>query len=284
MLIRKSDGGYLYATTDLAAIQFRTQELGADRVIYVVDARQRDHFKDLFDAATLIGWNKTPDGTDVKFVHIPFGSVLGKNKKPLKTRSGSNVTLDSLLQDAISRGTSEVMKRAKDPKSPTHCMSEEELYTIGRQIGIGAIKYADLSNDLVRDYVFDMERMIAFEGNTGPYIQYATARISSLVAKGGNIPLDVEIVLVEPQERALSLQLLQYGSVLHDAVNHLEPHRLCTWLFELTEIFSTFYQSCPVLKAEGEKTKESRLKLVELTRRVIVDGLNVLGIDAPKQM
>ncbi len=284
MLIRKSDGGFLYATTDLAAIEFRTQELGADRVIYVVDARQRAHFKDLFDAAALAGWNKTGDGKDVEFVHIPFGSVLGKDKKPLKTRSGSSVSLDSLLEEAIDRGTSEVLRRSEDPKSQTHNMSKEELETIGRQIGIGAIKYADLSSDLIRDYVFDMDRMVAFEGNTGPYIQYACARIASLIKKGGVAPGVFSVVLHESQERSLALQLLQYNNVLQDTVKHLEPHRLCTWLFELTDTFNSFYQSCPVLKVEDDTIRNSRLKLAELTRRVIVDGLGVLGIEAPGQM
>ncbi len=284
MLIRKSDGGFLYATTDLAAIRFRTQELGADQVIYVVDARQRDHFKDLFDAASLMGWNKTPDGDPVKFVHIPFGSVLGEDKKPLKTRSGSNVTLDSLLHRAIDRGTAEVLQRSKNLNSPTHNMSTEELKTIGRQIGIGAIKYADLSSDLVRDYVFDMERMVAFEGNTGPYIQYACARIASLIRKGGGVGDEHNIVLYESQERELALQLLQYNNVLQDMVKHLEPHRLCTWLFELTETFNSFYQSCSVLKADDDSVRASRLKLSELTRRVIVDGLDILGIESPDKM
>ncbi len=283
MLIQKSDGGYLYATTDLAAIKFRTQELGADRVIYVVDARQRDHFKDLFDAATLIGWNKTPDGADIEFVHIPFGSVLGEDKKPLKTRSGSNVSLESLLREAIERGVSEVFERAENPSSPTHNMSKDELKTIGRQIGIGAIKYADLSNDLVRDYVFDMDRMVAFEGNTGPYIQYAAARIRSLIRKGGG-DVSGSIELQEPQERALGLQLLQYNSVLQSTVQHLEPHRLCTWLFELTESFNSFYQTCPVLKVDDSDVRQSRLQLSALTGRVIEDGLSVLGIESPEQM
>ncbi len=283
MLIQKSDGGFLYATTDLAAIEFRTQELKADRVIYVVDARQRDHFKDLFDAAKLIGWDKTPSGASVELVHVPFGAVLGEDKKPLKTRSGSNVTLSSLLSGAVDRGTSEVIKRAEDPKSPTHGMDIEELHTIGRQIGIGAIKYADLSNDLVRDYVFDMDRMVAFEGNTGPYIQYACARISSLIRKGAldsSAPLHIK----EPQERALALKLLQYGNVLRDSIHYLEPHRLCTWLYELTECFSAFYQSCPVLKPEDETIKHSRLRLADLTRRTIVDGLDMLGIESPEKM
>ena len=283
MLIQKSDGGFLYATTDLAAIRFRTHELDADRVIYVVDARQRDHFKDLFDAAVLMGWDRTPDGTVAQLVHVPFGSVLGEDKKPLKTRSGSNVTLSSLLQEAIDRGTSEVLARAEDPKSPTHGMDSKDLHTIGRQIGIGAIKYADLSNDLVRDYVFDMDRMVAFEGSTGPYIQYACARISSLIRKG-NLDPSAPLSIHGPQERALALILLQYGNVLRDAIQYLEPHRLCTWLYELTECFSAFYQSCPVLKLEDKALQQSRLRLADITRRTIVDGLDLLGIESPEQM
>ena len=283
MLIQKSDGGYLYATTDLAAVEYRTQELEANRLIYVVDARQRDHFKDLFDAAKLVGWNKTPDGADVEFVHTPFGSVLGEDKRPLKTRSGSNVTLASLLSEAVERGTGEVLKRATDKSAPTHGMSSEELGVIGRQIGIGAIKYADLSNDLVRDYVFDMDRMVAFEGNTGPYIQYACARISSLLRKAKLDP-SAEIHIDEPQERSLAIALHQYGCILHETATHLEPHRLCTWLYELTEAFSSFYQGCPILKAEDESTRQSRLRLADLTRRVLVDGLDVLGIEAPQHM
>ena len=283
MLIQKSDGGYLYATTDLAAIQFRTQELKASRVIYVVDARQRDHFKDVFDSAKLIGWNKTPDGNESKLVHVPFGSVLGEDNKPLKTRSGVSVTLSSLLHEAIDRGVREVTKRSQDASSPTHGMREGDLNTIGRQIGIGAVKYADLSNDLIRDYVFDVDRMVAFEGNTGPYIQYACARICSLIRKGG-VEHDAPMRIIEPQERMLALKLIQYNDVLHDAIASLEPHRLCTWLFELTEAFSGFYQSCPVLKNNNEEIKQSRLRLADITRRVIVDGLDMLGIESPEKM
>ena len=283
MLIRKSDGGYLYATTDLAAIEYRTQELKANLLIYVVDARQRDHFKDLFDGARLAGWDKTPDGVGVTFVHAPFGSVLGEDKRPLKTRSGSNVTLSSLLEEAVGRGTSEVIKRAKETSAPTHGMSSDELKAIGRQIGIGAIKYADLSNDLVRDYVFDMDRMVAFEGNTGPYIQYACARISSLLRKA-DLDQSAEIRIQEPQERSLAIALYQYGSVLHETASNLEPHRLCAWLYELTDTFNSFYQACPILKADDDLTCRSRLRLADLTRRVLVDGLDSLGIESPQHM
>jgi len=283
MLIRKSDGGYLYATTDLAAVEYRTQELEANRLIYVVDARQRDHFRDLFDAAKMVGWDKTPDGASVEFVHTPFGSVLGRDKRPLKTRSGTNVTLASLLDEAVKRGTQEVLKRAKEPTAPTHGMNPDELGAIGRKIGIGAIKYADLSTDLVRDYVFDMDRMVAFEGNTGPYIQYACARISSLLRKA-DLDTDANICIREPEERALAIAMHQYGAILQETASHLEPHRLCTWLYELTETFNSFYQGCSILKAEDDAVCRSRLKLADLTRRVLVDGLDVLGIESPQYM
>ena len=183
LLIRKQDGGFLYATTDLAAVRLRVQELNADRVIYVVDARQRDHFKDVFDAARLIGWETLPDGTHADLVHLGFGAVLGKDKKPLKTRSGENATLMGLLREAIERGTAEVSARAADPNAPTHGMSPEQLGEIGRAVGIAAVKYADLGSDVTRDYVFDLDRMVSFDGDTGPYIQYAHARIAGILRK-----------------------------------------------------------------------------------------------------
>ncbi|MEE8155837.1 MAG: arginine--tRNA ligase, partial [Phycisphaerales bacterium] len=287
LLIQKSDGGYLYATTDLAAIRFRTYELNADRVIYVVDARQRDHFRDVFDAARLIGWDETPDGITAQLDHIPFGSVLGPDKTPLKTRSGENVTLKSLLDEACQRGADEVRRRAADPKAPTHGLTDDELAQIGRAVGIGAIKYADLSSDLVRDYVFDMNRMITFEGNTGPYLQYAHARICSIFTKAGIEPSDVAdatISLTESAERRLALTLLKYGGVVVDVARSLEPHRLCTYLYELADTYSTFYEQCPVLRAQTESLGRSRLRLCGLVRRVLASGLDLLGIDAPLRM
>ncbi len=287
LLIQKSDGGYLYATTDLAAIRHRTQKLNADRVIYVVDARQRDHFRDVFDAAKLIGWNTTEDGVTVELRHVPFGSVLGPDKTPLKTRSGENVTLRSLLDEACERGAAEVRSRAADPNAPTHDLTDDELANIGRAVGIGAIKYADLSSDLVRDYVFNMDRMITFEGNTGPYLQYAHARICSIFSKAGVEPADVaetNFSLTEPTERRLALALLKYGPVVVDVAGSLEPHRLCTYLYELADTYSAFYEQCPVLKAETASLRQSRLRLCSLVRRVLADGLDLLGIDAPLRM
>lgn len=286
MLVRKSDGGYLYATTDLAAVRYRTHELGASRIIYVVDARQRAHFQDLFDAVHRVGWDRNEDGA-AELVHVGFGSVLGPDRRPLKTRSGTNQTLQSLLDEACARGTDEVLARAADPNAPTHGMDENTLRDIGRMVGIGAIKYADLSNDLVRDYIFDMDRMIAFEGDTGPYLQYAHARICSIFAKAGVEPESVEggpYIVAEPAEKQLALTLLRYGGVVEDVARSLEPHRLCNYLYELANAYSVFYQQCPVLKADSEDVRRARLALCDLVRRVLADGLDLLGIEAPLRM
>lgn len=287
MIVRKSDGGFLYATTDVAAVRYRTAELDADRVIYVVDARQRDHFRDVFETARMAGWDRTPDGTAAELVHIGFGSVLGADRKPLKTRAGRNVTLRSLLDEACERGTAEVRARAADPHAPTHGLPEAELAEIGRAVGIAAIKYADLSNDLVRDYVFDMDRMIAFEGDTGPYLQYAHARINSIFLRAEIDPGSLRrgaLRLEDPAEKRLALVLLRYGGVVADVARSLEPHRLCQYLYQLAGAYSAFYQACPVLKAPDEPTRDSRLRLCGLVGRVLADGLGLLGIEAPHRM
>ncbi len=287
LLIRKSDGGFLYATTDLAALRFRVQELGSDRVVYVVDARQRDHFKDVFDAAALIGWDRLPDGTKAAITHLGFGAVLGKDKRPLKTRSGENFTLSDLLDEAVERGTAEVTRRAQDPNAPTHGMSAAELAAIGHAVGIAAVKYADLSSEVTRDYVFDLDRMIAFEGDTGPYIQYAHARIASILAKSGESEASIAaapFVIAEPAERQLALHLLRYGSMVEETAKALEPSRICAYLQSLANLYNGFYQACPVLKAEEPAVRMSRLRLCHLTRRVLADGLGLLGLTAPQRM
>ena len=285
LLIRKRDGGYLYSTSDLAALRHRTQETGAGRCIYVVDARQRDHFRDVFDATRQAGWGRTSDGHDVDLVHVPFGSIMGPDKKPLKTRSGTNLTLASLLAEAIERGTREVKARSENPSAPTHGLDDESIAKIGRDVGIGAVKYADLSNDLVRDYVFDMDRMITFEGDTGPYLQYAHARVCSMIHKAGESNIEqASLKLDDPTERQLALVLLKYGSVVEDVARTLEPHRLCGYLHEVADAFNSFYQACPVLKAEDDALKRSRLRISGLTRRVLSDGLGLLGIGSPERM
>ena len=287
LLIQKSDGGFLYATTDLAAVRFRTFELDGDLVVYVVDARQRDHFKDVFDAARLIGWNKTNDGTESTLVHLGFGAVLGADKKPLKTRSGENFTLKDLLDEACERGAAEVMRRAADPNAPTHGLAESELRAIGAAVGIAAVKYADLSGDLTKDYVFDLDRMVAFEGDTGPYLQYAHARIASILSKSGESADAIArapLTLAEPAERALALHILRYPQMVLDVGRSLETNRVGLYLRTLAELFNAFYQSCPVLKAEDAPTRLARLRLCAVARAVLADGLSLYGIAAPERM
>ena len=290
MLIRKSDGGFLYATTDLAAVRFRVQELDSDRVVYVVDARQRDHFKDVFEACHMIGWDRTADGEPSELVHLGFGAVLGADKRPLKTRSGENVTLVSLLAEAVARGEQEVRSRAADAESATHGLSDMELHAIGRAVGIAAVKYADLSLDVARDYVFDLDRMVSFQGDTGPYIQYAHARIRSILEKAGiEVPFEgaaigsATFTIAEPGERDLALTLLAYGGVVAEVARTLEPSRLCAYLQRLANAFNGFYHDCPVLRA-AEPVRSSRLALCDLARRVLHDGLSLLGVEAPPRM
>ncbi len=293
MLIRKSDGAFLYATTDLAALQYRIQGLGAERVIYCVDARQRDHFKDIFDAARLIGWThltRSRDGHDVsvecQLVHVPFGTVLGADKKPLKTRSGENFTLRALLDEAIDRGVREVTSRAAEPTSPTHGMSAAELHAVGQAVGIAAVKYADLSGEVSRDYVFDLDRMVAFEGDTGPYLQYAHARIASMLAKAGDAAAWAHATIVPsaPEEKALAFALLRYPTAVRAAADHCSPSTICAYLYALANAFNAFYQQCPVLKCDDAAVRASRLRLASLTHRTLADGLSLLGIAAPTRM
>jgi arginyl-tRNA synthetase len=288
MLIRKRDGGFLYATTDLAACRFRVQDLGSDRVVYVVDARQRDHFKDVFDAVRMIGWHRLPDGTEAELVHVPFGSVLGPDRKPLKTRSGENFTLKALLDEAIERGTREVRARSADPNAPTAGMSGAELAAIGRAVGIAAVKYADLGSDVTRDYVFDLDRMVSFEGDTGPYLQYAHARMAGILGKALDAAAQgtarPAIDVREPAERQLALALLRYPQVVRDVAQHLDPSRLCAYLHLLATTFNGFYQQCPVLRCEDAAMRLSRLRLCAITKHVLADGLGLLGITAPERM
>jgi len=284
LLIQKSDGASLYATTDLAAVRYRIQDLGAELIVYCVDARQRDHFRDVFDAVRLIGWTKRSDGSDAALVHVPFGAVLGADKRPLKTRSGENFTLKALLDEAIARGRREVHARAAIADSPTAAMTKLELDAIGQAVGIAAIKYADLSSDVGRDYVFDLDRMVSFEGDTGPYAQYAYARISGLMAKAGEDSTTSPIIIQAPEERALALNLLRYPAAIEDAAAHLAPNRLAAFVYELANTFNTFYQSCPVLRSADDSTRRSRLRLCDITRRVIADALSIMGITAPPRM
>ena len=276
MIIRKSDGGYLYATTDLAALQYRVDTLAADRIIYVTDARQSHHFAMLFAAARAAGWLER----GVRVDHVPFGAILGEDNRPFKTRSGEVVKLDLLLDQALQRAAAIVKDRSAD-------LSAEERARIANAVSIGAVKYADLSGDRVKDYVFSWDRMMAMDGNTAPYLQYAFARISSILRKANVDASEAErapVTLVHPKEKALLLQVLLFGSTVRAAAESLEPHQLCTYLYGLATTFSSFYESCPVLRAEDDAEVRSRLALCALTARTLRSGLDLLGIEVLDRM
>ena len=274
LIVRKSDGGYGYATTDLATIRYRVAALGADRVLYVVGATQALHLQMVFATARLAGW--LPD--DVEVVHVQIGTVLGEDHKMLKTRSGNPLRLMALLDEAVVRAR-EVIDTARPD------LDEETRARIAPSVGIGAVKYADLSVAHDSEYVFDLDRMVQFSGNTGPYMQYAAARIRSVFRNAGREPSaqTAPIGIAEPAERELALRLLEFGAVVASVGDDLAPHRLCAHLFEIAQAFSAFYESCPILKAD-DATRESRLSLAAATLHVITTGLDLLGVDAPERM
>jgi arginyl-tRNA synthetase len=274
LIVRYSVGSFGYQATDLAALRHRVS-LGATRVVYVVDARQSLHLSMVFAVARMAGW--IPDG--VRIEHVVFGTVMGPDGKPFKSRSGENVKLGEVLLEAIERA--EAVIAEKNPELPP-----DERSRVARIVGMGAVKYADLSSDRIKDYVFDWERMLAFDGNTGPYLQYAHARIRSIFrrAEGSVAASTGPVVVGEDAERALVLQLLGLPEVVSAVVDSLQPHRLCTYVFELAQAFTTFYEHCPVLRAPDEATRASRFALCEVTARTIALCLGLLGIEAPERM
>jgi arginyl-tRNA synthetase len=276
MIVRKTDGGYLYATTDLAAARYRVEQVGAGRVVYVTDARQSQHFAMVFAAARMAGLG----GGRVRLEHVPFGTVLGEDHKPFKTRSGDVVKLIDLLDEA-ERRAGEIIN-SKNPDLPGELRDR-----IGHVVGVGALKYADLSSDRVRDYVFDWDRMLSFDGNTAPYLQNAYVRIRSIFRKGQveASSLDAGALRIsDPHERALAIHLLRFPVTVDGVGVSLEPHRLCTYLFELATEYHRFYEHCPVLKADDAGVRESRLLLCGLVGRVLERGLGLLGIGVVEQM
>ncbi|MDQ1294057.1 MAG: arginyl-tRNA synthetase [Actinomycetota bacterium] len=278
LMVRKSDGGYGYDTTDLATIRYRTTELKADRILYVVDSRQALHFRLIFSAARRAGWLTD----DVEARHIPFGTVLGPDGRPFKTRSGGTVRLSDLLDDSVASARTTV--REKNP-----AMSEDRVEQIAEQAGVGAVKYADLSTSRIKDYTFDPVRMTAFAGDTGVYLQYAHTRICSILDRadtefpGARFQVDVHLEL-HPTERALALALDQFAAVLAETAANYEPHRLCGYLFSLAKAYSDFYEACPVLRAPTTAVRGNRLALCRLTAATLAQGLDLLGIAAPRLM
>ncbi len=280
-IIQKSDGAYLYATTDLAALRYRVNELKANTIIYVTDSRQKLHFEMLFAVARMAGWV----GDDIELSHVMFGSVLGEDGTPLKTRSGENVKLKELLDEAVERAKSVV-----EEKNPE--LSSEKKEQIAKAVGIGAVKYADYSNNRTSDYVFSFDKMLAMDGNTAPYMQYAYARIKSIERKAQSRDVDIEdelagldaLNLTEPAELDLAKYLVRYGEAIQAAAADYRPNYLTGYLYELAQKFSAFYTNCPVLQAGPDK-RPTRLLLCDLTAKTIRHGLSeLLGIEVVEQM
>ncbi len=272
LIIRKRDGGFGYGTTDLAAVRFRTRDLGATRVIVGTDMRQREHFMQFTDGARRAGWLN-----GVAYEHVMFGAILGEDGQAIKTKSGDSVKLRDVLLEAIDR--------AKDVDAvKSQALGDAERDAVARVVGIGAVKYYDLVRDRLTDYKFDWDAMLSMAGNTAPYLQMAHTRICGIFRKAGAARGVFAVTeLNEPTEQALAKQLLRFGETVEGVARDLKPHYLCTYLFDLAGKFSSFYEACQVLDTP-EPTRSSRLALCDLTARVLKQGLELLGIDAPEKM
>ena len=275
LIIQARTGGFNYATSDLTCVIDRVERLDADLMLYVIGAPQAQHLQMVWKVCEMADWLTPP----VEAIHVAFGNVLGDDRKMLRSRSGSSVKLVDLLDEAIDRADAAIAEKNAE-------LTGDDRAAVARMIGIGAVKYADLSTDRVKDYVFDLDRMVSFDGNTGPYLQYAHARICSIFRRAGVDRASVRalpILLDAPQERALALRLLAYPSAIDSTLETYSPHKLCTYVYELATDFTAFYEHCPVLKAD-EPTRSSRLALCDLTARILQHALGLLGIDAPEQM
>jgi arginyl-tRNA synthetase len=282
MLVRKKDGAFLYATTDLATIEYRMENWSPDAILYVVDHRQSMHFEHLFEAVRLLGHDK------VELQHISFGTVLGSDGRPFKTRSGDTVGLEGLLDEAVRRARA-IVDSNDDGKPGGAELSDEQRQVTAERIGIAALKYADLSQNRTSDYEFSYDKMLAMNGNTATYMQYAYARVRSIFSRG---QIDIgalrssggSIQFSSPAERSLGLAILRFSEALDMVVLDYRPNQLTSYLFDLAGAYSTFFEQCPVLKAENESLKQSRLLLCDLTSRVIHKGLELLGIEVVEKM
>lgn len=271
-IIQKKDGGFLYASTDLACVRYRINTLHGDRLLYVVDARQSLHFQELFTVARKAGW--LPES--VLAEHVSFGTMMGKDGKPFKTRSGDTVKLLDLLNEAVTRASALVASKNPD-------LSPAEIAHIGHAVGIGAVKYADLSKNRTSDYIFDWDSMLSFEGNTAPYLQYAYTRVQSVFRKAETWDKNSEISLNEPLEQQLAVELLKFEDILNSVADTAYPHYLAAYLYQIATLFSRFYEACPILKTD-EATRNSRLQLASLTGKTLQQGLALLGIDTLETM
>ncbi len=275
VIIQKRDGGFLYTTTDIACAKYRYETLGADRVLYFIDSRQHQHLMQAWSIVRKAGY--VPE--EVSLEHHAFGMMLGKDGRPFKTRAGGTVRLADLLDEAEERAATLI--ESKNPE-----LSSEEKTQIATTVAMAAVKYADLSKHRTTDYVFDWDNMLAFEGNTAPYMQYAYTRVASIFAKAGLSmdELNGEIKVTEEKEKALIAKLLQFEEAVQAVAREGQPHIMCSYLFELAGQFSSFYEACPILVAEDEKIKQSRLKLAALTAKTIKQGLSLLGINTLERM
>ncbi|SOD84657.1 arginine--tRNA ligase [Streptomyces sp. Ag109_G2-15] len=274
LIVQKSDGGYGYAATDLSAIRDRVFNLKANTLVYVVDARQALHFKMVFETARRAGWLND----DVTAFQLAFGTVLGKDGKPFKTREGETVRLVDLLDEAIDRASAVVREKAQD-------LSEQEIAERGAQVGIGAVKYADLSTSANRDYKFDLDQMVSLNGDTSVYLQYAYARIQSILRKAGEVrPAAHPELELADAERALGLHADAFAELVAEAAADYAPHKLAAYLYQLASLYTTFYDKCPVLKAETPAQVENRLFLCDVTARTLHRGMSLLGIRTPEKL
>ncbi|MER7912861.1 arginine--tRNA ligase [Streptomyces sp. NPDC096068] len=284
LIVQKSDGGFGYAATDLSAIRDRVRNLKATSLLYVVDARQSLHFKMVFETARRAGWLND----EVKAVQLAFGTVLGKDGKPFKTREGETVRLVDLLDEAVERATEVVREKEEDYRKKTgqSLLTEAEVVENGRYVGIGAVKYADLSTSAARDYKFDLDQMVSLNGDTSVYIQYAYARVRSIFGKAGDrTPVAHPELELAPAERALGLHLDQFGEVIAEAAAEYAPHKLAAYLYQLASLYTTFYDQCPVVKPEpAREVAENRLFLCDLTARTLHQGMALLGIRTPERL
>ncbi len=278
LLVRKSDGAFLYPTTDLAALSFRVRDLQADWLVYVTDSRQALHFQMFFQAAREAGW---VEGRTLE--HVTFGTVLGPDGKPLKTRSGENVKLADLLEEAVDRAARLVEESEQDP-ARRRGFSAAEKRGIAEAVGIGAVKYADLSQNRSSDYAFSFDRMLAMEGNTAPYLMYAYARIRSIQRRAGELPQDPTLLLGEVHERRLAMHLARLEETLDQVVQGWRLNLLCEYLYGLSGLFMKFYENCPVLAAPTPQVRDSRLALCEAAARVLKVGLGLLGLRVVERM
>jgi arginyl-tRNA synthetase len=283
LMVQKSNGGYGYGTTDLAAARYRVNTLKADRVIYVVGLPQSQHLAQVFWTTKKAGWDKRDATHTAVFEHTGFGNVLGEDGKILRTRAGGTVKLAELLDEAEERGYA-MAKKKNDEAEPDRKLPEDALPAIGHAVGIGGVKYFDLLRDRVGDYKFSFDAMLSLDGNTAPYLQYAHARVCSIFRKGNVVRGSTHVsVLSEPAELTLAKVLLKFENTVEAVARDLKPHFLCTFLYEVACAFSTFFEACPVLKSD-EPIRSSRLALCDLTARTIAQGLDLLGIEHPEQM